>query len=221
MTDPNPSLLARPAPPPDRFPVSKLKKHMRNYRTVQIHLNRQEKKPSYAIPPQVLALKAEVDVVEAKLSAGVDKVIGGQPSDLAALNTGLLEVGVSVFGKSGNRRRLQRSYMYKSKVRQQQQARCVWEKKLHRARKRNRKEDIVEALAELKKADKKWVASRRAAQREQWNDFIRKVTGGKLSDFYSMFQRVRMSKPPREDTLKFAVDPAKRNFPAEPFVPFR
>ena len=59
----------------------------------------------------------------------------------------------------------------------------------------------------MKKADKKWVASRRAAQREQWNDFIRKVTGGKLSDFYSMFQRVRMSKPPRTPTTH--LDPEK------------
>jgi len=206
-TDPNPSLLARPAPPPDRFPISKLKKHMRNYRTVQIHLNRKDNKPYYKIPPQVMALKAKVDAVEARIEVGVNNLLGDGPEDLEALNRGLLEVGVSVFGKSGKQRRLQRSYMYKSQVRKQQEVRSVWEKKLHRARKRNRQHDIEVAQAELKKADKRWAASRRAAQNEQWDDFIRKVTSGKLSEFYSVFQRVRMSKPPKTPTTH--LDPQK------------
>jgi len=205
--NPNPSLLACPAPPPNRFPVSNLKKHMRNYRTVQLHLDRKAKRPEYKIPPQVLALKAKVDAVEAVIETEVARLLAEKPADLEALNTGLLEVGVSVFGKPKQKRRLQRSYMYKEKVRKEQKARSVWEKKLHRACQRNREQDIALASEELKKADKRWEASRRAAQREQWNDFVRIVLDGKMGAFYRMFQRVRMSKPPR--TPSTHLDPDK------------
>jgi len=149
-----------------------------------------------------MALKDKVDAVEAKLGAGVGKLLSGEPADLEALNTGLLQVGVSVFGKSGKKKRLQRSYVYR-----QQEARSVWEKKLNQARKRKREHDVEVAKAKLKEADKKWVASRRAAQREQRVDFIGKVTSGKFSDFYSVFQRVRTSKPPRTPTTH--LDPEK------------
>jgi hypothetical protein len=180
---------------------------MRNYRTVQIHEKKADKNPLHKIPPHVEALQAMVDEVEDQLKEGIDQLEEKKPTDLDAFNRGLLEVGVSVFGKSRTKGRLQRSYMYKSKVRKQQQARGVWEKRLDRARKRNRIDDIALAKEELKKADKNWIATRRNAQREQWDDFITKVTNGKLSDFYSMFQRVRMKKPPRTPTTH--LDPTK------------
>jgi len=76
--------------------------------------------------------------VEDQLQEGIDKLeeilYNGkleeeEPKDLDTFNRGLLAVGVSVFGKSRTKGRLQRSYMYKSSVRKQQQARWACEKK--------------------------------------------------------------------------------------------
>ena len=73
-TPDRPSNLARPPPPPDRFPIAKLKKHVRNFRTVQIHVDRAEENPLYKIPASVQALKAKVDPIEKKLTEGINKL---------------------------------------------------------------------------------------------------------------------------------------------------
>jgi hypothetical protein len=205
--NPNPSVLVHSSQCLDRFPISKLKKHRRDLQTVKLQRQRKANDASYVVTPQMKAFQERVLAREAQIKEGVVKLIEEHHEDLEAFNRGLLGVGIAAFGRSSAKRRIQRPYMYKSRVRRKQQARREIEKQLHRAHLRHRQQDIETATAALVKAEREWEASRRAAQREQWDDFIAKVTRGDLSPFYAMFQRMRMSKPPRTPTTH--LDPVK------------